>query len=416
MTGCRACGRPCAASGGSGHLVVPCQTGHNRLMRQEPDVPAFPFEFGPFGTSTRTYDLLRRSSPVCQVSLPSGLKAWLVTRYADVCKVHKDPIFSRAEAVRVGATLITPPAMELEPDVLQNTDGEQHSRLRRVFGFHYSQEHVPRWTSAVLEEAHRAMDLLPKGRTFDLRADLFEPVASRSAETLFGFTSEAHLPLDLFFDPVLLAQARSFIYSGVSATRSLKYSYADALNTAKEGGQISEQELIINLVVFRTATFAAVRAAFLGGVFALLRNRNQWEACLHDRSLVPGAIEEMLRCFPNGDGQFLRVAKDDCELSSARILRGESVLAPVSAANVDPEVFAKPRSFNICRINSSRHIAFGIGRHRCIGATLAVVWMQTVLSALLDRVPTLRLSTNRNDISFGSNPLIYLIEKLPVQI
>jgi cytochrome P450 len=387
------------------------------MERQKPDLPAFPFEFGPFGTSTRTYDLLRRSSPVCQVSLPSGSKAWLVTRYADVCKVHKDPIFSRAEAVRGGATLITPPAMELEPDVLQNTDGEQHSRLRKVFGFHYSQEHVPRWTSAVHKEVHRAMDQLPKGRTFDLRADLFEPVASRSAEILFGFTGEEHsLPLDLFFDPVLLAQARSFIYSAVSKTRSLEYSYLDALNTSKERGQISEQELIINLVVFRTATFAAVRAAFLGGILALLRNRNQWEACLHDRSLVPGAIEEMLRCFPNGDGQFLRVAKDDCELSSIRILRGESVLAPVSAANVDPEVFTKPRDFNIFRINSSRHVAFGIGRHRCIGATLAVVWMQTVFTALLERVPTLRLSTNPNNISFGLNPLIYCIEKLPVQI
>ena len=94
-----------------------------------------------------------------------------------------------------------------------------------------------------------------------------------------------------------------------------------------------------------------------------------------------------------------------CELHSVRISRGDAILAPVSAAN----------RFDIHRSNSNKHIAFGIGRHRCIGAVLAKVWMQTVLAALLDRFPSLRLAVAPESIGFGSNPLIYLMERLPVR-
>jgi cytochrome P450 len=387
------------------------------MTHQERKLPAFPFEFGPYGTTTRTYDLFRSSCPVRRVSLPSGLKVWLVTTYADVCTVHKEPAFSREEAVREAATLVKGPSMELEPSVLQNTDGEQHSRLRRVFGIHYGHEHIPRWTYTIHNEAHRAIDGLEAGRIFDLRADLFEPVARRCAEGLFGFpVATNNLQLELFFDRGMMAEARGFASSIISErTKLSEHSYIGMLNAARRNGQISEPELIMNLVVFATATFAAVRAAFLGGMFALLRDLNQWEACLQDRSLVPGAVDEMLRCHPNGDGQFLRVAKDGRELHAVKILRGDAVLAPVSAANIDPAVFVNPRHFNVHRSNSNKHVAFGIGRHRCIGAALAEVWMRTVLTALLDRLPTLRLAVDAETIGFGSNPLIYIMERLPVR-
>jgi pentalenic acid synthase len=171
----------------------------------------------------------------------------------------------------------------------------------------------------------------------------------------------------------------------------------------------------MNLIVFATATFAAVRAAFLGGIFALLRDISQWKACLRERTLLANAVDEMLRCYPNGDGQFLRVAKDHYELRSVKILRGDAILAPVSAANTDPTVFINPRQFNVRRSNSNKHVAFGVGRHRCIGAVLAKVWMRTVLAVLLDRVPNLRLAADADTIGFGSNPLIYLMERLPVR-
>src|SRR5262245_40135598 len=97
---------------------------------REPHLPRYPFERGPFGSSSLVYDRFRASSPVTRVALPSGWEAWLVTRYADICTVHRDPRFSRAKAVQAGASLGKEPSIELLPGVLQNVDGESHSRLR----------------------------------------------------------------------------------------------------------------------------------------------------------------------------------------------------------------------------------------------------------------------------------------------
>jgi cytochrome P450 len=60
----------------------------------------------------------------------------------------------------------------------------------------------------------------------------------------------------------------------------------------------------MNLIVFMIATLEAIAAPFLGGIFALLRDRDQWNICLRERWLLPNAVDEMLRCYPNGDGIF----------------------------------------------------------------------------------------------------------------
>ena len=122
----------------------------------------------------------------------------------------------------------------------------------------------------------------------------------------------------------------------------------------------------------------------------------------------------MLRCYPNGDGQFLRIAMDKAELSNVTIRPGDAVLAPVPAANVDPSVFSDPRRFDVRRSNCKKHIAFGIGPHRCLGSLLVQVWMETALLALIDRFPTLRLAIAPAEITYRPIPLINMLERLPV--
>ncbi len=378
-------------------------------------LPSYPFEAGPYGSSTLTYDLLRKSSPVCRVSLPSGWQAWLVTSYADVCTVLKDPTFSRSEAVRRGATLVKDAAMELEPGVLQNTDGVKHSRLRSVFARHYAPAHVSRWEEIVRAEAHAAIDRVGAGKVFDLRADILEVVGNRCAETLFGLpVYEGPKILELYFDENMLLDLRCRLASRLRAEDSMNGSYLSLLNSACKNGLISEYDLLANLIVFSTVTFQGLAAPFLGGVFALLRDRDQWESCIREPSLVPNAVDEMLRCYPNGDGQFLRIASADAVLREVRISQGDAVLAPAPAANTDPEIFPEPRRFDVRRPNSNRHVAFGVGIHRCLGSFLVGTWMRSVLAALLERLPSLRLAAAPAAIRYVPHPLINIMEKLPV--
>jgi cytochrome P450 len=379
-------------------------------------LPGYPFEMGPYGSSTLAYDRFRKSTPVCRVSLQSGFEAWLVTRYADVCAVLKDPTFSRSEAVRVGASLVKDAAMELEAGVLQNTEGAEHSRLRSVFASHYSPGHASHWAEIIRTEAHGAIDRLRSGKTFDLRADILEAIGNRCAEKFFGLPVY-HGPqiLELYFDEKIMLDLRGRLASLVrNEDRHPDCSYLGLLCAACRNGNISEAELVANLMVFATVTFQGLAAPFLGGVFALLRNYDQWESCLREPSLVPNAVDEMLRCYPNGDGQFLRIAMADVVLSGVRIRRGDAVLAPAPAANTDPEIFTEPRRFDVRRPNSNKHVAFGIGRHRCLGSSLVETWMRTVLTVLLDRLPSLRLAATPETIRYVPHPLINIMESLPV--
>lgn len=380
-------------------------------------LPAFPFPFGPFGTSTLAYDEFRRTEPVRKVTVPSGAVVWLVTRYDDVAFVHKDRRMSREEALRAGISLEPDSPMELADGVLQNIDGERHANLRRLFASHYDRRHTGRWEQSIDLAARQVVAGLRSRESFDLRADFFEPVARRCAKELFGFPEpEGRRILELFFDPAVAERVHERLSSIVrDGTHASMGSHLSKLKAYVDEGEISEEDLIVNLLVFYTVTFEAAGGPFLGGLFAFMRDREQWQMLIDDGKLVTNAVEEMLRCYPNGDGQFLRVATEDIELSSVRIHRGDGVLAPAAAANADPEVFPEPRRFDITRANSNRNIAFGVGRHHCLGWHLAKVFMGRMLRVAVEELPDIELAVEPETIRYRSMPLISIMEALPVR-
>jgi nocardicin N-oxygenase len=331
--------------------------------------------------------------------------------------VHKDPRFSRAEAVRCGAALVPDARMEVETGVLQNTDAESHAQLRRVFADHFGHGQEARWTDIIRREADTVLAGRAPGDVFDLRAEFFEPVARRSAETIIGLPMpQDPRILELIFDGRLMLDLQARLRSALRRREGLvEGSVLEHLGAAVGEGLISEIDLINNLLVIVAATYQGMGGPFLGGLFALLRDRSQWETCLQDRSVLPNAVEEMLRCYPNGDGQFLRVATEDVVLSGVTIRRGEAVLAPVAAADADPEVFPDPRRFDVRRPNSQENLAFGTGTHFCLGWLLAKVWMQTALAALLERLPSLHLAADPDLITYRPSPLMNIMDRLPVK-
>jgi cytochrome P450 len=273
---------------------------------------------------------------------------------------------------------------------------------------------VSNWVSIIQGEARKAIDGSKADKVFDLRSDFFEPVARRSAEKIFGFpVNQISRLLEHFFEASMLFDLRKRVLSSLR-DRPPQGSYLEILNNARSEGLISESEIVMNLIVFMIATFEAIAAPFLGGIFSLLRDRDQWSMCLRERWLLPNAVDEMLRCYPNGDGIFLRIAMKNIELSGVEIRRGDAVLAPVSAANVDPAVFPEPRRYDARRQNSNKHIAFSVGRHRCIGSLFAKVWMRTALETLLDRLPSLRLAVAPESVTYRPVRLISIMEQLPV--
>ncbi len=132
------------------------------------------------------------------------------------------------------------------------------------------------------------------------------------------------------------------------------------------------------------------RNSIAGGVLALMDRPDDWEALRADRSLLPSAIEEILR-WTSATIYNRRTATEDVELHGTTIRAGDKVVLWWQAANFDERVFDEPRRFDIHR-SPNPQLSFGIGSHFCLGSNLARVEIRLVLEQLLDSVASIELA------------------------
>jgi cytochrome P450 len=147
------------------------------------------------------------------------------------------------------------------------------------------------------------------------------------------------------------------------------------------------------------------------GVYTLLTNPDQLDRLAADQSLMPTAIEEMLR-YQAPLQRNPRRAVEEVELRGQTIKAGEFVLQILGSANWDPDQFPEPERFDVCR-KPNRHLAFGHGIHFCLGAPLARLEAGIAFNAILDRFPQLELTTER--MNWQRHGLLREITELPVR-
>jgi cytochrome P450 len=133
-------------------------------------------------------------------------------------------------------------------------------------------------------------------------------------------------------------------------------------------------------------------------IFALLSKREHWERMLADLSLVPAAVEELLRYLTTFKiGAFTRCATEDIQIGDVTVRDGECVTVSLPAANRDPDRFARPNELDLDR-RATGHMAFGHGIHMCLGQHLAREELQAGIAGLLARFPSLRLAVPVSDV------------------
>ena len=133
-----------------------------------------------------------------------------------------------------------------------------------------------------------------------------------------------------------------------------------------------------------------LRNGLPGGLLALLSHPAQYRLLREDRSLLPGAVEEMLRWW-TPVMHFRRTAVSDVRLSDVDIRAGDKVVVWFSSANRDEDVFAEPDAFDITRTPND-HLTFGHGPHFCLGAHLARVQLEAMFDAVLDLLGEVELA------------------------
>ncbi|NMO51912.1 cytochrome P450 [Actinoplanes sp. TBRC 11911] len=392
-------------------------------------LPAFPFPappsiFHPAPQLTR----LQLTRPVCEVSLPDGRTAWLVTRFDDVRKVLIDPRFSRAEAAEPGVAG-TGLGKDSAGSIL-GLDPPEHTRLRRLVAGAFTARRVEALRPRVAEMVDTLIDqmeMLPQPvdlvENFSLRLPvqvicelLGVPATDRH---LFHEWSDSVMGIG---DPAAAeaGMERLWQYFAELIERKRKEPADDLMTALIEArdneDRLAEDELVRmgrTLLVAGHETTANQINLFL---LTLHEYPGQLARLQAKPEIIPEAVEELLRFAQLGEiGTGLpRVATTEVELGGVTIPAGAAVIPAMTIANRDPSVIPDANQLDLTRPQGA-HLAFGAGVHHCLGAQLARMELQEALSGLLRRLPSLHPDAPVAELTFQQGMFLRSLRELPVR-
>jgi pentalenolactone synthase len=149
-------------------------------------------------------------------------------------------------------------------------------------------------------------------------------------------------------------------------------------------------------------------------MLVLLANPEQWRALTDNPALASNAVEETLRASHTANSVLVRYARTDLEVAGVTIKAGDLVLLSHAAAHHDPSAFADPDRVDITR-RVAKHLAFGHGAHHCVGAPLARIELNAVVSQLVSRFPTMCLAVAEEELGLRTDLLFGGLAELPVR-
>lgn len=344
-------------------------------------------------------------------NVPGGEGFWVLSRHADVLAAAADAatFSSVAGGPRVGGgTLIEDLPPGFTGVLLNMTDDPFHQRFRSLL----TPTVAPRAVAAMEEDLRRrSAEIVERavGRGLvDLLVEVAAELPLQAAASLLGVPQSDRAQLLAWADATLdyddrdlggsseraaAASAAMFAYGDELIARRRAEPGEDLLSAAVHGTVLDddgerrplrhdELQLLFTLLV--AAGTETTRNTIAAGVAELAAHPEDWVALAEDRSLVPDAVEELLR-WASSTPYNRRTATRDVELHGQQIAAGDKVTLWWASANRDEAEFDDPFRFDIRR-RPNRHLAFGHGSHFCLGARLARLEITVLLEALLDRV------------------------------
>ncbi len=359
------------------------------------------------------YPLFRRLRTEDPVHWDPFLHEWVVTRYADVIRVLHE--FSAnctptpAQLTTMGLSAMNPIAQVMVKQMLF-MDAPAHTRLRSLASQAFSPQRVELLRKHIQEITDSLIEaVLPAGH-MDVIADIGEPLPCIVMAEMLGVPVEDHTQLKAW-SANFAEMLGNFQYNPDSAPRILKSVddmsryfrsamseqrvrpqgglVSSLVNAEVQGDRLSEDEVIANCILTMVGGQETTTNLIGNGVLSLLRNPDQLQKLRDDLSLIPSAVEELLR-YEAPSQHTARLAPEDVELGGKHIRKNQNVIAVMGAANRDPERFPDPDRLDITR-SDNRHVAFGWGPHFCFGAALARIEGQVAFETMLRRMPNLTL-------------------------
>ncbi len=405
-------------------MLTPESCPHSGVRRLPPDFADNPYRF---------FTELRESQSVHRVRLPDGTDSWWVTRYSDVEECLNDHRLFSSEVHHAVAPehVQNSQALIRKDETLRytmiNRDPPDHTRMRKLVVRAFSAGRIDALRPRIQELADELLDGFASADELELIENYAFPLPVGVICELLGVPRQ-----DINYYGALVSQlvGAANPQEGLSAIGELKDFIgkklaekrkhpADdvftAMIEAADDGLLSEPELPAMALQLLTAGHETSIYLISGGTLRLLQNPQQLAAVRQNPSLLPAAVDELLRFDPPPVPGVFRHATQDVEIDGVTIPKGALVILCLASANRDEARFSAPEQLDVHR-SENPHVAFGGGVHYCLGARLARLEGEIGIGSLIRRFPDLRLAVPSEDIRRKPLNFLQRLDGLPVRL
>jgi cytochrome P450 len=365
------------------------------------------------------FGTLRERHPVARSTKFDGF--WVLSRYDDLIAAARDPqTFSSAAGVTIPDFGSPVPMVPIE------ADPPMHQAFRKLLQREFTRSRMAAFEEAIATLADELIDKFAGSGAADLAPELCSPLPSIVIAQLLGFPAEDWNLFRGYTEQLLETAKSGDLEANIGAALEFCTYLANALDDrrreprddmltrvveARIGDRLITEDEALGLTLL---TVVAGHETTVGGISSLLlhvaRTPGLKDRLIAEPELIPKAVEEALRVEAPIQG-IARTLTKDVNLHGRQMREGDKVWLLWAAGNRDPAQFPEPESFDIDR-KSNRHLGFGDGIHRCVGAPLAQLEMRIVLEKILQRIPGYRVDDPAGVVfSGGQNRMV---SSLPV--
>lgn len=372
------------------------------------------------GDPHSVFALLRREAPLYWQERSWGPGFWNVTKYADLITVSRDPVtFISSQGIvidndgeRTRREQEMPAERQFSGQMMIMTDPPRHSKLRQLVNKGFTPRAVSNLEPHIRSVVTMILDEVCELGECDFVIDISRKlplvviceqmgVPEGDWEAMFDLTNriigfdDPDYRTDRTQEEDLEVSNELFQYfMGLCNERRAEPKddlLTQLVNAEIDGDRLADPEIFLFFILLIVAGNETTRNATSGGLLALSQNPGERAKLLADVSLVPTAVEEIVR-FTSPVMHFFRTVTKDSELRGQKVSEGDQVALWYPSANRDEEVFGETAGrFDVTR-NPNEHLGFGIGEHFCLGANLARLELRVMYEELLRRLPNIEVT------------------------
>ncbi len=352
---------------------------------------------------------LRSEAPVHYTANSDFGAYWSLTRYKDIVEVESLPKLYSSDSARGGIALADAEFAGLDAQAVEEQrlemfiamDPPRHSEKRRVVAPAFTPSEMLRLQSSIRERTAQALDALPRNATFNWTQDISIRLTTDMLATLFDFPWEDRDKLNVWSDAITSLEMirerpqerqlmlfemgmKMFQLWGERLAAAPTADLISRMIHSNAMGAMDQKEFIGNMALLIVAGNDTTRNTMSGLVDAVNRWPQEWDKVLADPALAGNATQELIR-WQSPVLHMRRTVTEDHEFRGHLLREGDRVVMWYLSGNRDEDVFAHGDRFIADRENARRHIGFGYGIHRCVGARLAEMQIHTLIDELRDR-------------------------------